>query len=68
MAIAEKKKPSPAVALRRVSRASEKFVEAKTARVEAIRSALDSGATVTDVASATGVTRAAIYKMIERSR
>ena len=66
MPTTEKKKPT--VALRRVERASTKFVAAKTERAEAIRSALDAGATVTDVAEAVGVTRAAIYKMVERSR
>jgi hypothetical protein len=68
MATATKKKPSPAVALRRAERASEKFAAAKTDRVEAIRVALDAGASVTEVASAIGLTRAAIYKMIERAR
>jgi hypothetical protein len=62
------KKPSPAVALRRAEKATAKYAEAKTARVVAIRSALDAGASVTEVASAIGLTRAAIYKMIERSR
>lgn len=62
------KKPSPSVALRRAERATAKYAEAKEARTDAIRSALDAGASVTEVASAIGLTRAAIYKMLARSR
>lgn len=54
-------------AIRRVERDAKKYRAAKEARFESIVAALDAGASVTDVADAVGLTRAAIYKMVERS-
>jgi len=59
--------PSPKMAIRKVARASTKYEDAKADRLDAVCSALDAGASVTDVAEAVGLTRAAIYKMVERS-
>lgn len=57
-----------ATLVRRVGKASARYEKAKAERREAILEAIEAGATVSSVANAVGVTRAAIYKTVERSR
>lgn len=63
----KEKHPTRATLVRRVGKASARYEKARTDRREAIVSAIEAGATVSSVADAVGVTRAAIYKIVERS-
>jgi hypothetical protein len=55
-------------AIARVRDTADKYRDARAARLDAISDALYNGASITDIANAVGLTRAAIYKMVERGK